>query len=215
MIHNSIEVIPAIIAKDFEELERKIKLVEPYVNWVQLDIMDGKLVSNETFNDPLQIHALNTKINIEVHLMTWEPEHTIDDWIKSGVKRIIFHYESTHKKAEVLDKIKAAGLEAGLALNKTSPWDFIEDYIGKLDVVLIFTGERLGFGSKTIDERMFDKVKELHKKYPNLPIQIDGGINLETAKKAVEAGANRLAVGGAIFNSKDIEQTINKFINIK
>jgi len=101
-----IEVIPTIIAKDFEELREKVKLVEPHTEWVQLDVMDGVFVDNTTWNNPSDLKNLKTKLKLEVHLMIKNPEKIIDQWIKSGVKRIIFHFEATRKWENIIKKIK-------------------------------------------------------------------------------------------------------------
>ena len=124
-----IEVIPTIIAKDFQELQEKIKKIEPYSEWVQLDIMDGRFVENTTWNNPEELKNLKTNLNIETHLMIQNPEEKIDDWIKSGAKRIIFHYEATENREEVIKKIKEAGLEVGLAINPETPIDGLAPFI--------------------------------------------------------------------------------------
>jgi len=103
-----IEIIPTIIAKDFQELEEKIKKVEPYVEWVQLDVMDGQFVENATWDKPTDLKNLETNLNLEAHLMIQNPEENIDDWIESGVKRIIIHFESTDQPKEAIERIKKA-----------------------------------------------------------------------------------------------------------
>ncbi|MCG2808792.1 MAG: ribulose-phosphate 3-epimerase, partial [Candidatus Portnoybacteria bacterium] len=111
------QVIPAIIAKDFEELKDKIKQIEPFVEWAQLDVMDGKFVDNATWNNPSDLKKLKTNLKLEAHLMVEKPEEVIDNWIKSGVKRIIIHYEATKKLDKIIKKIQDAGLEASIAIN--------------------------------------------------------------------------------------------------
>jgi len=208
-----IEIIPAIIAKDFQELQDKINKVEPYTQWAQLDIMDGKFVNNSTWNEPKDLKNLETNLNLEVHLMVNHPEEVIDKWIESGVKRIIFHYKATDKHGEILAKIKKAGLEAGLALNPEVPLSVLDNFIEKLDLILIMTVNP-GFGGQGFLNESVDKIRQLRKKYENVKIEVDGGINLETAPKVIEAGANILAVGSAIFKSDNIEQIIKELINI-
>jgi ribulose-phosphate 3-epimerase len=202
-----IQVIPTIIAKDFQELQEKIKKVEPYVDWVQLDVMDGQFVDNATWNNPADLKNLETSLKLEAHLMIQNPELVIDDWIDSGGKRIIFHYESTEQPEKIIERIKKAGLEVGLAINPETPIEIVNKFIGQLDLVLVMTVYP-GHGGQEFLEEALSKIKKLRKKYKNVNIEVDGGINLETAPKVIQVGANILASGSAIFKSEDIQQTI-------
>ena len=204
-----IQIIPTIIAKDFQELNEKIKKIESYVEWAQLDVMDGKFVNNLTWNNPADLKNLETNLNLEAHLMINDPEEVIDQWIKSGVKRIIFHYEATEKHQEIIEKIKKSGLEVGLAINPETSISILDDLIEQIDLVLIMTVNP-GFGGQGFLNESVDKIKQLREKYKDVKIGVDGGINLETAPKVIKAGANILAVGTAIFKSNNIEQTIKE-----
>ena len=211
-----IQIVPAIIAKDFQEISEKIKKIESYVKWAQLDVMDGAFVNNLTWpyaergkNSSSDLKKLKTNLNLEAHLMINNPEEVIDDWINSGVKRIIFHYEATDKHQEILDKIKKAGLEVGLAINPETLLETIDNFIEKLDLVLIMTVNP-GFGGQGFLNESVDKIKQLREKYKDVKIGVDGGINLETAPRVIKAGANILAVGTAIFKSENIEKTIKE-----
>ncbi len=204
-----IEVIPTIIAKDFQELQEKVRKVEPYVEWIQLDVMDGQFVDNATWNNPTDLSDLKTNLKLEAHLMISNPEEHLDEWIASGVKRIIIHFESTKQPGEVIRRIKQAGLEAGLAINPETPAEVVDDFINQLDSILVMT-VRPGRGGQRFLEETLDKVKDLRSKYQDVNIGVDGGINSETAPRVIEAGANLLAAGTAIFQSNNIEQTINE-----
>lgn len=211
-----IQIVPAIIAKDFQEISEKIKKIESYVKWAQLDVMDGAFVNNLTWpyaergkNSSSDLKKLKTNLNLEAHLMINNPEEVIDDWINSGVKRIIFHYEATDKHQEILDKIKKAGLEVGLAINPETLLETIDNFIEKLDLVLIMTVNP-GFGGQGFLNESVDKIKQLRENYKDVKIEVDGGINLETAPRVIKAGANILAVGTAIFKSENIEKTIKE-----
>ena len=204
-----IQIIPAIIAKNFQEVQDKINKIEPYVEWAQLDVMDGKFVDNFTWGNPADLKNLKTNLNLEVHLMINNPEEVIDDWIDSGVKRIIFHYETTAKHKELIEKIKKAGLEVGLAINPETSLEAIDNFIKQLDLVLIMTVNP-GFGGQEFLNESVDKIKQLREKYKDVNIEVDGGINLETAPKVIKAGVNILAVGTAIFKSDNIKQTIKE-----
>ena len=208
-----IEIIPAIIPKFFQEIEEKIKLVEPYVDWVQLDVMDGKFVNNLTWTNPNDLKSLNTNLNLEVHLMINNPEEAIDDWIESGVKRIIIHYESTDKHKEIIEKVKRAGLEIGLAINPETSIEVIDEFYKDIDLVLIMSVNP-GFGNQDFLNESVDKIRQLRERYKNVNIEVDGGVNLETAPNVIKAGANILISGSAIFKSNNIEQTIKQLRKI-
>ena len=203
-----VEVIPTIIAKDLNELQEKIKKVESFVDWVQIDVMDGQFVENTTWNEPSDLKKIETSLNLEAHLMIKEPEKYIDQWINSGVKRIIFHIEATDKIKEVIDQVKQAGLGVGLAINPETPVETVDQFVDQLDLILVMTVHP-GQGGQDFLESSLGKIKQLRAKYKHVKIEVDGGINLETAPEVIQAGANLLASGTAIFKSDDIEQTVN------
>lgn len=209
-----IEIIPAIIAKDFQELEEKISKVKPFVDWVQLDVMDGKFVESATWNNPEELPKLTencSPLKLEAHLMIEKPEDVIDKWIKSGVKRIIFHYEATGKHQEIIDKIYSVGLRAGIAINPETPIDVFEPFLKvlsfKFQVSILIMSVHPGKGGQKFLEEALPKIKDLREKYHDVIIGVDGGINLETASKVIQAGADILAVGSGIFEG-DIEENI-------
>lgn len=204
-----IEVIPAIIAQDFKELEEKIKRVESYVNWVQLDVMDGQFVDNSTWNQPDDLKNLKTDLKMEAHLMIAEPEKHLDNWIESGIKRFIFHFESTDRPREIIDKVKKAGLEVGLAINPETSIEVVDNFINQLDLILIMTVYPGRGGQELLPETLV-KIKQLRQRYKDVNIEVDGGINPKSAPLVIQAGANLLASGSAVFKSENIEEAIKK-----
>ncbi len=208
-----IEIIPAIIPKNLQEIEEKIKLVEPYVNWVQLDVMDGEFVDNKTWNNPNDLKKIKTSLKLEAHLMINNPEEMIDDWINSGLKRIIIHYEATNKHKEIIEKVKEARLEIGLAINPETSIEVIDEFIKDINLVLIMSVHP-GFGGQDFLNESVDKIRQLRERYKNVNIEVDGGVNLETASNIIQAGANILISGSAIFKSNNIEQTIKQLRKI-
>lgn len=198
------EIIPAIIAKDFDELREKIKKAENFVDWIQVDIMDGKFVPNITWNNPAELKEFSgqTKVNLEAHLMIEKPWDYMEKWAESGVKRIIVHYESFignfDKMDNVLGIIKKSGIETAIAVNPKTPWESIKKWINELDVVLMMTVEP-GFGGQVFMENILDKIRDFKKNFSGKMVGVDGGINLATAAKAVEAGADILAAGNFIY----------------
>ncbi len=205
-----IEIIPTILVKNFEEVEDRIKRVEDYVNWVQLDVMDGIFVKNKTWANPQDLKNLKTQVKLEAHLMIKKPEEVIDEWLKV-VDRVIVHYES--EIANLKDLIKKAhkhGKQVGLALNPETHFSVVEPFLprhGKrrgekdLDLVLFMT-VRPGWGGQKFKEWTLNKIKALRELWPDGNIEVDGGVNDKNIKKIVKAGAN-LICAGLFFKSKN------------
>jgi ribulose-phosphate 3-epimerase len=206
------EIIPAIIPKDLEEIKAKIKLVEPYAKAVQVDVSDGKFTTMKTWNAPGQLKDIQTPLEIEAHLMISEPEKGIEEWLASGVKRILIHYESTGNLPAVLDKIQAAGLEAGIVLKLQTPIDVLDNIeISKyrnISVIQLMGISEIGYYGHPFSERVLPKIFSLRSKFPNFKIAVDGGINKETAKKAADSGADILVSGSAVFGAENPEKAI-------
>lgn len=201
-----VEIIPAIIARDFNELKEKIKIIEPYVKWAQIDIMDGKFTPPITWNNTSELSQLKTKLNLEAHLMTANPEKIINEWLDSPIKRILIHYESTNKIQDLIKRIHDAKKEIGIVLKMETPVSVLDKLFHvsgfKINVIQLMGIDEIGYYGHGFDERVLEKIKTLRQKYPNVIIEIDGGINPETAKKCINAGANRLVAGSYIFDQK-------------
>lgn len=208
------EIIPAILAKDFDEVKEKIKLVEDYARWVQLDVADGDFAPNITWGDPRQLKYYDPGVLMEVHLMISKPESVIRDWVKSGVKRIYFHYEATSQHEEIISIIKKNKLEAGIAILPDTPLDVVLPIIKLVDAVLIFSGSLGFYGGAFNEKTTLTKISALRKAEPDIIIEVDGGMNPETAKKVVEAGANAIVAGSYIFESKDAKKAIEELKSI-
>lgn len=213
---DKVEIIPAIMPKSFEDLNKKYSLVKDFVNTVQIDVMDGKFVpsKNWPYTDDIQGKALD-KINFdfEVDLMVEKPEAVVEGWIQAGAKRVIIHIESTENIEEVFLKIPS-DVEVGIALNTTTPNEEIYSLIEKIDFVQFMGIEKIGYQGQAFDERVLEKIASLREKYSRVIISVDGAVNLETAPKLIKAGTNRLAVGSAIFNSSNIKETIKQLSSV-
>lgn len=222
-----VEIIPAIISKSFEDLKEKIKLVEPYVKWVQIDIMDGKFVPNTSWNRPEELASLKSEVFFEAHLMISEPEKHVEKWIDAGIKRIIFHIEATLNPYAIIQKCRKGKVEVGVAINPETPIEGIESLLKSdfnssvevrlqqpIDMVLVM-GVTPGFGGQEFKREVLEKIKALRRSRPHLTIEVDGGMNPATAKKAVEAGANVIVAGSYIFNSADVEKVIEELRGAK
>ena len=207
---SKIEIIPAILVNSFEEFTEKVKQVEDYTKWVHLDVADGDFAPSVAWGDPVQIHDFDTSVSIEAHLMVAEPERVIDDWLTarseerdSGVSRIYFHWEATSNHGQIIRKIKDAGKEVGIAILPETPLDSIKLVDELLDAVMIFSGNLGYYGGKFNEETTLEKISSLRQAHPELIIEVDGGMNPETAKKAVLAGASAIVSGSYIWNHKE------------
>ena len=198
-------IVPAVIAKNQEELESILDKISGHANLVQLDIMDGEFVSNQSLDFDFQLPQ--GKHVYEAHLMVNGP----DEWIESSGKRvdtIIAHFESPGTSPNTIHLIKKMGKIAALALNPETEIEQIADYIDDLDQVLIMTVNPGFYGSPFLPEVM-GKIKQLRKMKPVLDIEVDGGITPETIKLVDEAGANLFVSGSYLVKSDNMQDRIN------
>lgn len=208
---SKIIVSPSILSADFANLERDIKKVENAgADWLHIDVMDGHFVPNITIGVPVvkSIKEIAT-LPLDVHLMIENPEKYIEPFAKAGADILTFHYEAAKDSVKgIIDKIHSYGINAGLSIKpKTSPEEII-DYLPSLDMVLIMTVEP-GFGGQKFMPDCAEKIPVIKQHAPeNLIIQVDGGINAETAKVCTQYGANSLVAGNYIYKSDDIEKAI-------
>ena len=207
-----VDIIPAIIAENFEDLERKLRLVEASVKWGQLDIMDGKFVPNKTFNDPLSLKSLKTPTKLEAHLMIEEPWLFLNDWLNSPVERIIVHQEAVPTNfmmEKMWEKTKNRAKEFAVAFNPETDWRLAGDLISKIDMVLFLSVKPGFYGQEFVSSVLF-KIITLRKAFPDVRIEVDGGIKPGIVKQVTDAGADGLVVGSYIFGSDNPVEAINK-----
>lgn len=188
------EIIPSINAETFEEVKEKIKLVEPLVQWAHLDISDGTFTQHVTWNKPADLKFLETKLNLEAHLMVREVEKKIGQWLVPEIKRIFFHPPAADRPEFVIGRCLEAGIEPAIAIGLDEPIKFME----KVKTYQIL-GVRPGPAGQKTREETFSRIKEMRKICPSCIIEADGGMNKETAKKAVEAGADIIVAATAIY----------------
>ena len=195
-----VEIIPAILAKDEKELRRKVESVTDLCETIQIDVMDGVFVDNVTWNEPERLQKMPLPMEFEVHLMVKDPLERFDAWSLAGCSRVLIHAESVEDLAEALRQAKSYGMEAGISLNPETPISAIESAILEADVVQVM-GVHPGWMGQAFQEVALEKVRELREKFPELMIEVDGGVSVGIARKLAEAGADRLVSGSAVFNS--------------
>ncbi len=224
------EIIPAIMPKSYEDLKNKISLVRGLVSFVQIDLCDGQFVKTATWpfrdGDERSLdNILNEReglpfwedVDFELDLMVVNAVEEFDTYVRLGPKRIIFHLEAMpdHEAflqfLEGIDLYVRENIEIGLAINTTTPIESLFPFISKIDFVQCMGIAHIGRQAEPFDETVLDHIKTLREKFPELVISVDGSVNLQTAPLLADAGANRLAVGSAIFTSTDIRATVREF----
>lgn len=215
------EIIPSpgTANKNFSDVEKKVEAVKPFVRSIHVDICDGKFANNTTFADPDPFKdyikkmaatersgwvAEDKGIIFEVHLMVEEPINYIKKWADAGFTRFIGHIEKMASQEEFVAEAQLYG-EAGLAIDKQTPVDAITVPFADLDAFLVMTIQA-GFSGQIFEEALLEKVKKVHSDNPDLPIEVDGGINDETIAPAAASGANRFVATSFLFNMETPEK---------
>lgn len=201
-----LKIAPSILSADFGKLNEEIASIEKYADLLHVDVMDGHFVPNITFG-PVVVKCIKTRLPLDCHLMIENPEKYIPDFVQAGAASITVHQEACRHLHGVIQQIKSFGIKAGVSLNPATPLAMIEDVIEELDMILIMSVNP-GFGGQKFIDSVMAKVIDLREQMPNLDIQVDGGINAETAKIARDAGANILVAGSYIFGSVDRKKAI-------
>lgn len=202
-----LEVIPVIDVDSFEEVERRLKLIEPYVEWVQLDINDGTFTKVTGWHEPEDLLQLQTSLKIEVHLMIDRVEDRVEEWLIATVKRIIFHLEASRDPSFVIKKCREAGKEVGLAIGPDTSWSQLVPFCGQVDLFQLLAVNP-GPSFQKFSENTLDKIANLRLNCPNAIIEVDGGINKEVAMAVKKAGADIINSSSYIFQSKNIKKAI-------
>lgn len=218
----TVEIIPAIMPDDFEELASDVSLIGNKVEWVQIDVMDGKYTDSVSwpYADPDKhfTEILNEdeglpnwqNINYELDLMVSDPYKEAEKWVRAGVARIVLHL-STLKNGDteiLIEKLRGLNIEVGIALLPSESFTEIENILSKIDFVQFMGIEKVGFQNQDFAEVVLENISEFHKKYPEKIISVDGAVDTNTSKALVEAGATRLVSGSFIFEAGNPKEQI-------
>ncbi|EGT4824878.1 ribulose-phosphate 3-epimerase [Clostridioides difficile] len=212
-----IKLAPSILSADFAKLLEDVRKVESAgCEYLHIDVMDGHFVPNITLG-PLVVKSLkkeNINMVFDAHLMIENPDQYIEEFVKAGCDIITVHQEACVHLHRTIQNIKSHGIKAGVVLNPATPVDTIKHVLPDLDMVLLMSVNP-GFGGQSFIPCVLDKIKELKAIIDshglNIDIEVDGGISPKNVAEVVQAGANVIVAGSAIFGSDDIQETVNLF----
>lgn len=205
-----LKIAPSILSAKKEKLQEEVNEIESAADLIHVDVMDGKFVPPTTFK-PEDIKTIKSKLTKDVHLMVEHPikDRFIEDYADAGAKNITIHEECKDDIKEAFELIKSKGIKVGISINPQTPLEKIKQYLDDVDMVLIMSVNP-GYSGQKFMLDVLPKVEELRKLKPELDIEIDGGINYDTIKKAADAGANVFVAGSFIFSQEDRVAVINK-----
>jgi len=215
---DKVKIASSVLAADFGCLYEEIRKVEKEADLLHFDIMDGHFVPNITFG-PEVVASLRekTSLPVEVHLMVDNPQQWIEPFAQAGSDTVIFHLETSFHAYRLITSIKEKGIKVGVALNPSTSLENLKYILSQLDMVLLMTVNP-GFGGQTFLSECLPKIRDLRQicreRELFFDIEVDGGINQQTALEAVEAGANILVVGTAIFGMVNPQKAVRKLKEI-
>ncbi len=225
-----VQIVPAILATTATDIAQKILISKDITTDVQIDIVDGSFASPATwpFSEGTLLSSVvlppfphSDDINIELDLMVDDPERSLSAWMSLGARRILFHLESTLHMKEILETLKrdygyekgfmTSSLSVGIAVNIETRMELLEPYLDSVDYVQFMGIKRIGVQGQPFAKEVLAKIDIFRKKHPDVPIQVDGAVSLETAPALLALGVQRLIVGSALFSSMNIAQTYTQF----
>jgi len=195
------QIIPSVITDNINEVRTKLETVAGASEWVHIDIMDGEFV-DEVSIELHELKDIETKLNIDLHLMVTNPLKYLDECKELGVKRVIYHFEAVKEHLEIIEKLNQLGIEKGIALNPETPVKDLENIINRFNLVLLLAVNP-GRGGQKFIESTLKKIRDLKRMSPEKAVAVDGGVNENNIAKISRAGADIFVVGSAVFFYKD------------
>ena len=211
----SITISPSILGGSFANMQDTIKLIDQSkAEYINFDVMDGDFVPNLTFGPQFILNVRQySKKTFDVHLMINRVGKFLDDYIKAGSDIITFHLEIEENINELISKIKINNIKCGIAIKPATPWEDLKPYLNDIDQIIIMTVEPGFGGQKFMDDQLL-KINQLRKYISDnklhVDLEVDGGVNYETGKKCIAAGANILVAGSFLFNQENLTQASNQ-----
>lgn len=196
---SEIQVIPAVLEQELSEIKSKVKAANGIAPLLQLDVMDGHFVPNRTYDNTTELAKLDT--TWELHLMIQHPELAISKWNLPNVQRMIVHKEAVNNTQHVIDLIRKAGKEVGIAINPETSTHELREYIDQIDLVLVM-GVNPGWSGQEFHRDVLEKIRELKRMRSELLVAVDGGVNMRTRNAIVEAGADILCAYSAVWQAE-------------
>ena len=203
-----VKLAPSILNADFSDLGASLRCVEPFSDYIHLDVMDGHFVPNITFG-PMVVRAVkdNTDLPLDCHLMIYNPEEWVEKFVEAGADRISFHVRASRDAQSVISSVRSMGVSPGVAISPEVPLFEIRQFLGMVDFVIVMCVYP-GFGGQKLMPEMLNRVGAVKRDAAELGVDIeveaDGGVKTHNLRQVVEAGTDTVVVGSSIFGSDDV-----------